>query len=122
MQQRTTISRRGFLKGAAAAAAAVAGAAFPTVITFTALGREAVVEKITLDSTQSPGDYPRGYEVCTSFDGQTWSKPVLTGKGDKPVTVLAFPQPTRARHVKITQTGSAEGLNWSIHTLKIEME
>jgi allantoicase len=47
------------------------------------LGREALVKKITLDSTQSPGDYPRGYEVCTSFDGQTWSKPVLTGKQEK---------------------------------------
>ena len=86
------------------------------------LGREAKVRSIELDTRRSSKDYPRGYEVFVSFDGKSWGKPALVGKGDKPVTKLVLKQPVACRHVKIVQTGSTKSWNWSIHTLKIDME
>lgn len=86
------------------------------------LGTEAVVKKITLDTRNSGNDYPRGYEVYTSFDGSNWGKPVLTGEGNNPITELIFPEPVHARYIKIVQTGSHDTWHWSIHTLTIELQ
>ena len=86
------------------------------------LGREATVRKVTLDTQRSRGDYPRGYEVYVSFDGKTWGKPVLVGKGEGPITVLAFKEPLATRYIKIVQTGRTKGLNWSIHELTVDMK
>ena len=36
------------------------------------------VSQIILDAGKSQGDYPRGYEVVSSLDGKTWSKPAAT--------------------------------------------
>lgn len=76
------------------------------------------VSQITLDAGSSDRDYPRGYEVQTSIDGKSWSKPVATGDGQTKVTRIAFPV-TRTRYLRITQTKTAQGLYWSIHDLKI---
>lgn len=84
------------------------------------LGVEDTVSKITLDTTNSPGDYPRGYEVYTSFDNGNWGKADLVGNGTKPITVLEFDKPIKTRYIKIVQTGAVDGLHWSIHTLNIE--
>lgn len=86
------------------------------------LGIESTVTGITLDAAGSTGDYPRGYEVYVSFDGGNWGKPVVSGKGTKPLTEIKLPSPVRARFVKIVQTGSVSGLFWSIHDLKIHFE
>ena len=37
--------------------------------------------RIALDSLASKDDYPRGYEVRVSDDGEKWSEPIVTGKG-----------------------------------------
>ena len=84
------------------------------------LGVEDAVSKITLDTTSSGNDYPRGYEVYTSFDNGNWGKPVLVGKGTKPITVLEFDKPIKTRYIRIVQTGSSDSWHWSIHTLSIE--
>lgn len=73
---------------------------------------------IRLDSTPSPDDYPRGYKVELSADGAVWANPVAMGKGESAVTDIAF-TPTRAKFVRITQTGSVAGLFWSIHEMQI---
>jgi hypothetical protein len=86
------------------------------------MGTENQVSGLTLDAAGSTGDYPRGYEVYVSFDGETWGKPVVTGNSDKALTVIEFPQPVRARFIKIVQTGSVPNLFWSIHDLKIHFE
>jgi len=83
------------------------------------LPMEREICKITLDSTQSAGDYPRGYEVYISRDGKNWGPAVAKGEGKQPVVEIAL-KPTYGRFLKIVQTGKAEGLFWSIHELKLE--
>jgi HEAT repeat protein len=86
------------------------------------LGVESTVTGLTLDTSNSPRDYPRGYEVYVSFDGGSWGKPVLTGKGAKPVTEIKFDRPVKTRFVKIVQTGSSDSWHWSIHELKVDIQ
>ncbi len=71
-----------------------------------------------LDSASSPKDYPRGYKVELSSDGEKWSAPVAEGKGSEPNTEITFPAAT-AKFIRITQTGSVDGLFWSIHELQV---
>jgi mono/diheme cytochrome c family protein len=73
---------------------------------------------LVLDSSNSPNDYPRGYQVSVSTNGATWSEPVATGKGSQALTEIRFPE-TAARFIRITQTGKADGNFWSIHELQV---
>jgi mono/diheme cytochrome c family protein len=73
---------------------------------------------LVLDTSGSNGDYPRGYEVRVSNDGQTWGNPIATGKGTNAVTEIQFPA-TKTKFIKITQTGEVKGLFWSIHELDV---
>ena len=82
------------------------------------LPEETVISTIRLDATASKNDYPRGYKVELSSDNKTWSKPVAEGKGDTAVTQIEF-APAKAKFVRITQTGSVQGLFWSIHEVEI---
>jgi len=82
------------------------------------LPEPATIQAIRLDSRRSARDYPRGWRVQVSMDGRDWSDPVAEGKGDNPVTEIEF-TPVKARHIRITQTGSVNGLYWSIHELDI---
>jgi HEAT repeat protein len=84
-------------------------------------GIERTVAGLTLDAAGSRGDYPRGYEVYVSFNGSSWGKPIVSGKGTKPLTVIKFPRPVQTRFIKIVQTGSVPGLFWSIHELKVDV-
>ena len=62
---------------------------------------------------------PAAYEVQLSEDGRTWSAPAARGAGQTPLTVIAFP-PARARYVRITQTGTAQGNEaWGIAALRL---
>ena len=76
---------------------------------------------LTLDAKKSSNDYPRGYEVYVSFDGGSWGRPVVTGKGTKPVVEITFDRPVRTRFIKIVQTGTY-GLHWSIHELTVGLK
>jgi len=76
------------------------------------------VNRILLDSGGSSRDYPRGYKVEASVDGKKWSKPLAKGSGRNPVTDIIFPT-TKVKYLKITQTGLAPGLFWSIHEMQI---
>ena len=86
------------------------------------LGVESTIKGLTLDTRNSSNDYPRGYEVYVSFDGGSWGKPVITGKGTNPITEIKFGKPVRTRFIKILQTGSSDSWHWSIHELKLELE
>lgn len=79
----------------------------------------ATVCGLVLDAGTSTGDYPRGYRVELSNDGQHWGQPVATGKGVSAVTEIQFP-PQAAKFIRITQTGKVAGLYWSIHELRID--
>jgi hypothetical protein len=82
------------------------------------LPQETEIVGLQLDSTKSANDYPRGYTVQLSSDGQAWAKPVATGKGSGAVTDIMFPA-TRTKFIRITQTGEVKGNFWSIHELNI---
>jgi mono/diheme cytochrome c family protein/glucose/arabinose dehydrogenase len=65
----------------------------------------------------TPG-YPRAYQVQVSLDGNTWSAPVITGRGT-PLTVASF-APVSARFVRITQTASEAGAPpWVVQNLRV---
>ena len=76
------------------------------------------VSGLQLETLASPMDYPDGYEVRVSTDGQTWSDPVAKGRGPGPMTEIYF-KTVKARHIKITQTGRRPGKFWSIHELQV---
>ena len=86
------------------------------------LGVESTISGLTLDTRNSSNDYPRGYEVYVSFDGGSWGKPVVTGKGTNPITQIKFGKPVQTRFIKILQTGSSDSWNWSIHELKVDVQ
>ena len=79
----------------------------------------AEVAGVVLDTASSGNDYPRGYTIALSADGQTWDAPVLQGEGKVGSSDYLFPKPATARFVKITQTGDAKGKFWSIHELQL---
>jgi mono/diheme cytochrome c family protein len=82
------------------------------------LPKETEIAGLELDAADSDRDYPRGYKVELSGDGQHWGQPVATGHGTSPQTEIVFPT-ARAKFIRITQTGSVPGLFWSIHELQI---
>jgi mono/diheme cytochrome c family protein len=82
-------------------------------------GEPWLVEELVLDTSRSPGDWPRGFEVRLSDDGEAWGEPVATGAGDGPVTRIRLAGSAASRHLCIVQTGSADGLWWSIHELQV---
>jgi len=86
------------------------------------LGTENVVSSLTLDAKKSSNDYPRGYEIYVSFDGGSWGRPIVTGKGTKPIIEIAFDRPVRTRFIKIVQTGSSGSWYWSIHELTVGLQ
>jgi len=85
------------------------------------LGVESTLKGLTLDTTNSSNDYPRGFEVYVSFDGGSWGKPIAVGKGTKPITEIKFAKPVQTRYVRIIQTGSSDSWHWSIHELTVEL-
>ena len=79
---------------------------------------ETLVASVELDAAKSPRDYPRGYKVEASLDGQDWGQPIATGRGSVPITEITF-EPVKAKFIRITQTRAASGLFWSINELHI---
>jgi hypothetical protein len=76
------------------------------------------INGLRLDAAGSNRDYPRGYKVELSDDGLTWGPPVASGRGTHAMTEILF-APARAKFIRITQTGTVDGLYWSIHELSI---
>jgi glucose/arabinose dehydrogenase/mono/diheme cytochrome c family protein len=82
------------------------------------LPQETEISAIRLDAASSARDYPRGYKVELSSDDHSWGKPIAEGKGTTALTEIEFP-PTKAKFIRITQTGAVQGLFWSIHELEL---
>jgi hypothetical protein len=86
------------------------------------LGETRTVRRLVLDAAQSGSDYPRGYKVMVSDDGETWQGPIGVGEGEtKPLTVIPV-LPTAGRYVRIIQTGDGENWWWSIYEMQILAE
>jgi hypothetical protein len=82
------------------------------------MGGTNVFYELVLDAGSSTGDYPRGYQVNVSNDGNNWSGVIASGTGTSPVITINFPTQT-ARFMRVTQTGSVSGLWWSIHEFNV---
>jgi hypothetical protein len=81
------------------------------------LPEQTVIVAVRLDQGKSANDYPRGYKLEVSDDGQKWKR-IAQGKGLPGVTEISF-APVKTKFVKITQTGSQKGTYWSIHELSL---
>lgn len=85
------------------------------------LGSATTFQRLVLDSTNSPNDYPRGYAVYVSDNGSNWGSPVATGAGSGPVTTITLSAAVTKRYVRIVQTGSDPYWWWSIHELDLSV-
>ena len=66
-----------------------------------------------------PAIGPVGYNVQLSMDGTTWNQPGAQGAGQTPTTIVMF-RPTRAKAIRITQTGTApNGEQWAVQQVRI---
>jgi mono/diheme cytochrome c family protein/glucose/arabinose dehydrogenase len=83
------------------------------------LPQPATVSGLVLDNAKPPTDFPRGYEVTLSNDGQTWSKPVASGRGAAPKTEIRFPA-TLAKFIRIALTSESNSkATWSICEVQV---
>ena len=80
------------------------------------LGRARTVRRVVLDTGADVGDYPRGYTLAVSRDGAHW-RDVASGAGSGQLTTIDF-RPTRARWLRVTQTGSAPQW-WSVAEVRV---
>ena len=80
--------------------------------------KEEQFDKIVLDTTWAVWDTPEQYVVRISKDGKEWSQPIVTGKGNKGITTITFPQQS-ARHIKVEQTGANPLYHWSIYEFDV---
>ncbi len=85
------------------------------------LGEPARVCRVILDAARSGNDYPRGYKVFASLDGEKWDGPIGLGKGEKALTTLSLLS-TETRFLKIEQTGDGDHWWWSIYDVRVMAE
>lgn len=84
------------------------------------MGKLWSITQLTVECTNSANDYPRGWEVRISDDGQKWSEPIAKGQANKAVLEVALPKGTTTRYVRLIQNASGKtGLFWSIHELSV---
>lgn len=92
------------------------------------LGRPMRLNGLLLDLASHEGDYPRGYRVELSRDGQTWS--TATQKPDYRLPITELLRPTHqtvdirfpaaeARYLRIVQTSSDRVYWWSVNELHV---
>ena len=72
---------------------------------------------MALDTAGSPNDYPHGYVVRLSTDGQGWEEVARLDQNDRTLEVSFSPRP--ARYIRVEQTGSTDNWWWSIHGVTI---
>jgi hypothetical protein len=84
------------------------------------LGSAQTFQRLVLDSTDSPFDYPRGFAVYLSDNGTDWTsqRAVASGTGSGTLTTITLPAAVTARYVRIVLTQSGPYW-WSIHDLGV---
>ena len=71
------------------------------------LGAQRIFNRVSIDGSAQPANYPQGYTVSVSNDGSSWGSPVVAGTGfGSEATLATFPQQT-AQYVKIELTGGS---------------
>jgi len=77
--------------------------------------------RIDLNTETSSDDYPRGYLVFVSDDGNDWGSPVALSEGESGESEIQFNEVT-SRFVKIVQTGLSDDKWWSVYELNVSLE
>lgn len=80
------------------------------------LGTAKQFRRIAIDSGGNTGDYARGWQVSTSFDGSSWH-PLASGTGTGQLTNVDVRQ-TRARFVRISSTATSDHW-WSLADVRL---
>jgi glucosylceramidase len=80
------------------------------------LGRPRHVRRVVLDTGADMGDFPRGYALLASRDGERW-RAVASGTGSGQLTAIDVRR-TTARYLRVEQTGSAPQW-WSVADLRV---
>jgi len=73
-----------------------------------------------LNSANSPLDYPRGYLVKLSQNGQNWETVAQNPQNDRPLSVVFAPR--QARFVRIELTAASDRWWWSIHEIQVSAQ
>jgi len=81
------------------------------------LGRSTAFRTLALDSGDNLGDFARGWQLSLSDDGTHWHT-AADGAGTGQLTTVDLPRTTRARYLRITQTGSSANW-WSVADLRL---
>jgi glucosylceramidase len=79
------------------------------------LGAKHDVRRLVLDTGASTGDYPRGYQLYASRNGQDWGKPVASGSGSGQLTTIDVRRPER--YLRVVLTSSAPSW-WTVADLR----
>jgi mono/diheme cytochrome c family protein len=83
------------------------------------LPSEETINGLRISFSERGGHLQRNLKIETSLDGQAWSRPVYNGGAVTALTEIAF-GPTKAKFVKITQTGNGDKhTTWNLHELDI---
>jgi glucosylceramidase len=80
------------------------------------LGRTRHVRRVVLDTGVDSGDFPRGYTLLASRDGERWRE-LASGTGEGQLTAIDVRR-TAARFLRVEQTGSAPQW-WSVADLRV---
>jgi glucosylceramidase len=80
------------------------------------LGRRTEFRRAAIDTGDNLGDFPRGWQLSVSDDGTNW-RTAATGTGTGQLATADL-GPTRARYLRITQTGTAPNW-WSLADLRL---
>ena len=81
------------------------------------LGSTTAISRVVLDTSNSPNDFPRDYEVSISTDGSNFTT-IADGTLNSSTTDINFSD-INARFVRIDQNGSDNRFWWSIHEINI---
>ena len=82
------------------------------------------LNRLVLDSAPSPNDYPAGYRIEASPDGESWqevaSATAQQARSRQKTGALTIDFPARrARYLRITNLGHEDHWWWSIHELNV---
>jgi aryl-phospho-beta-D-glucosidase BglC (GH1 family) len=80
------------------------------------LGAPTLFNRLSIDNTSNPGQYPRNVNVETSTNGTTWVS-VANQAGTDGVTSVKF-SPQVVRYVRVTETAAAAAL-WSVGEINL---
>ncbi|GEM_PF-1181883 len=82
-------------------------------------GQEECFDRIVIDATTSANDYPRGYTIQGSNDGNTFTN-ITNGTGTAGITEITLNTPVSYSHLRILQTGTVnQTIWWSIGEIKV---